>query len=255
MILTTLIVDDEEGSRKTLRHFLERYCPAVQVIGEADSVAAAVSEIGQHNPALLFLDINMPHENGFALFQHLPKPSFRTIFVTAYDHYALQAIRQQALDYILKPLNVKSLSEAVERAHQYCMQQQLAGRVGDLLSSLQPGPAPKEKIDLPTTNGFIYVSIAGIIRCEALDNYTLFHFTDRKPVIVCRTLGTYETLLRDNGFIRVHHQHLINPDHLLQYQHGRGGTILMSDQVEVTVSQRKREEFLKSIRNRAAQKQ
>ncbi|PSK91537.1 LytR/AlgR family response regulator transcription factor [Taibaiella chishuiensis] len=254
MILSILIVDDEEGSRKTLRHFLERYCTDVQVVAEADSVATAVLEIEQHKPMLVFLDINMPQENGFALFNKIPKPSFQTIFVTAYDSYALQAIRQQAIDYILKPLNVKSLTEAVERARQYCTQQQLAERVGDLLVSLQPGPAPKIKIDLPTTNGFIYVSVAEIIRCEALDNYTSFHFTDRKPVVVCRTLGHYETVLKDFGFIRVHHQHLINPDHLLQYQHGRGGTLLMSDQAEVSVSQRKREEFLKSIRIKTAQK-
>lgn len=250
MILTTLIVDDEEGSRQTLRHFLERYCPAVQVIGEADSVAAAVTAIEQHEPMLVFLDINMPKDNGFALFREIPQPRFQTIFVTAYDHYALQAIRQHALDYILKPVNVQDLIAAVERAVQYCSRQQLAGRFDELLASLQHPPAPKAKIDLPTTNGFIYVCIDNIIRCEASDNYTLFHFTDRKPVIVCRNLGHYEMILKDAGFIRIHHQHLINPDHLQQYQHGRGGTVLMSDNTELNVSQRKREEFLNAIRGR-----
>ncbi|WP_118953292.1 LytR/AlgR family response regulator transcription factor [Taibaiella helva] len=254
MILTTLIVDDEMGSRQTLRNFLDRYCPDVHVVGEADSVEAAVSEIERHNPMLLFLDINMPQENGFALFQKISDPSFQTIFVTAYDSYALQAIRQHALDYILKPLNVKSLSAAVDRAQQYCTREQLAGRIDGLLASLQQPSVLKAKIDLPTTNGFIYVPVTEIIRCEASDNYTLFHFTDRRPVLVCRTLGSYEMLLKDHGFIRVHHQHLINPDHLLQYQYGRGGTILMSDNTEVNVSQRKREEFLQAVRIKTAER-
>lgn len=252
MILTTIIVDDEKGSRQTLRHFLERYCPDVQIVGEADSVDAAVLEIEKHNPVLVFLDINMPKENGFALFQKIPKPSFQTIFVTAYDNYALQAIRQHALDYILKPLNVTDLTAAVERAQQYCSRQQMSNRIGDLLSSLEQPAATKVKIDLPTTNGFVYVPIASIIRCEGSDNYTFFHFTDRKPVLVCRTLGNYESLLKDHGFIRVHHQHLINQDHLVEYRQGRGGTILMSDNSEVVVSQRKREEFLQAIRGRTS---
>lgn len=254
MTLTTLIVDDEEGSRQTLRHFLDRYCPGISVVGEADSVEAAALAIEQYNPMLVFLDINMPPENGFELFRRIRQPSFQTIFLTAYDNYALQAIRQHALDYILKPLNVQSLTAAVERAYRYWAQQQVAGRFDDLLASLQQPQAPTAKIDLPTTNGFIYVCIDKIIRCEASDNYTLFHFTDRKPVIVCRTLGSYETILKDFGFIRVHHRHLINPDHLLQYLHGRGGTILMSDNREVSVSQRKREEFLKLIRGNIALK-
>lgn len=253
MILTTLIVDDEKGSRQTLRHFLERYCPDVRIIGEAESVETAVPEIERHNPMLLFLDINMPGENGFALFQKLPDPTFQTIFLTAYDSYALQAIKQHALDYILKPLNVRSLKAAVDHAHQCCSREQLAGRLDGLLAGLQQPSVPKIKIDLPTTNGFIYVSISEIVRCESSENYTLFHFKDRKPVLVCRTLGSYELILKDHGFIRVHHRHLINPDHLLQYRHGRGGTVLMSDNSEVDVSQRKREEFLQIIRLKAAQ--
>lgn len=254
MILTTLIVDDEKGSRQTLRHFLDRYCPDILVVGEADSVDTTILEVERHHPMLLFLDINMPEENGFTLFHKIPKPSFQTIFLTAYDNYALQAIRQHALDYILKPLNVTNLLAAVERAQQYCSRQQVADRIGDLLSSLEQPSAPKVKIDLPTTNGFIYVSIASIIRCEGSDNYTLFHFTDRKPVIVCRTLGNYEMLLKNHGFIRVHHRHLINPDHLLQYRQGRGGTVLMSDNSEIGVSQRKKEEFLQSIRGKIFKK-
>lgn len=250
MFMTTLIVDDEKGSRDILRHFLDRYCPNIQVVSEADSVDSAVNEIGQHHPMLVFLDINMPKDNGFTLFNKIPKPSFQTIFLTAHDNYALQAIRQHALDYILKPLNVSDLSTAVERAQQHFSQQQMAQRIGNLLSSLEQPMAVGSKIDLPTATGFIYVPISSIIRCEGSDNYTHFYFTDRKPITVCRTLGSYEIFLQNHGFVRVHHQHLINPEHMIQYTHGRGGTIVMSDNSEINVSQRKREQFLQAVRSK-----
>lgn len=246
-MLTTLLVDDEEDSRITLRNFLTRYCPNVQIVSEASSVAEACIAIEQYAPALVFLDINMPHENGFALFRRIPDPEFYTIFVTAYDEYALQAIKQHALDYILKPVNITELIRAVGRAGQLHNQQGIIHRFEQFLS-LEPKASSPAKIGLPTTNGFIYVPVSDIIRCEAEGSYTFFHFCNRKPMLICRTLGTYETVLKEHGFIRVHHQHLINLNHVEQYQRGRGGSILMSDKHEVIVSQRKKEDFLKAIR-------
>lgn len=246
-MLTTLLIDDEQDSREALRLFLTRYCPNVQIVAEAASVADAVTEIGQHHPDLIFLDINMPHENGFVLFEKIPRPEFQTIFVTAYDEYALQAIKQQALDYILKPINITELMLAVNRAQQACEQQQVARRFDELLLARQL-PAAPVKIELPTTNGFVYMPVTDIIRCEAEGSYTLFHFTGRKPMIVCKTLGAYESILKEYGFVRVHHRHLVNLAHVEQYQRGRGGLILMSDKKEVLVSQRKKDDFLRSMK-------
>ncbi len=246
-MLTTLLVDDEEDSRITLRNFLTRYCPNVQIVAEASSVAAACEEIERHAPSLVFLDINMPHENGFALFKRIAHPEFYTIFVTAYDEYALQAIKQQALDYILKPVNITELVTAVNRAEQLHNQQNRLHRFEQLLPPEQK-TAASGKIGLPTANGFIYVPVADIVRCEAEGSYTFFHFVNRKPMLICRTLGAYETILKEYGFIRVHHQHLVSLRHVEQYQRGRGGVILMSDKHEVVVSQRKKDDFLRAIK-------
>lgn len=246
-MLSTLLIDDEQDSRDSLRHFLTRYCPNVEIVAEAASVAAALPLIVQHQPGLVFLDINMPHENGFALFKYIPKPAFQTIFVTAYDEYALQAIKQQALDYILKPLNITELVQAVSRA-QAVTDQQLAQRRFDALLSSMQAPAQPVKIELPTATGFVYMPVTDIIRCEAEGSYTLFYFTGRKPMMVCKTLGAYEAQLKEYGFVRVHHRHLVNLSHVEQYQRGRGGTILMSDKKEVLVSQRKKDDFLKSMK-------
>lgn len=246
--MTTLLIDDEEDNRITLRNFLTRYCPNVQIVAEAASVAEACREIEQHAPDLVFLDINMPHENGFALFQKIPEPEFYTVFVTAYDEYALQAIKQQALDYILKPVNITELVQAVARAEQLKSQAESAGRLERLMSVVAP-KAAAAKIGLPTTSGFIYVPVADIIRCEAEGNYTQFYCIGRRPILVCRTLGNYEAALKDHGFIRVHHQHLINLKHVEQYKRGRGGTVLMADKSEVIVSQRKKDDFLNAMNN------
>lgn len=245
-MLTTILIDDEEDSRNTLRNFLTRYCTNVKIVAEAGSVADALVLIAAHRPGLIFLDINMPHENGFALFQKIPVPDFQTIFITAYDEYALQAIKQHALDYILKPLNIAELVKAVERAQQVFDQQHIIRRFDGLLSVMQP-PVASVKVGLPTTNGFVYVQVADIIHCEAEGSYTLFHFASRKPILVCRNLGAYEERFKEYGFIRVHHRYLINLEHVEQYQRGRGGTVVMSNGQEVMVSQRKRDIFLNAI--------
>lgn len=245
-MLNTLIVDDEEDSRISLQHFLTKYCPAVRVIGTASSVQEALVIIRNSQPDLVFLDINMPHENGFELFRELPDPDFYTIFVTAYEEYALKAIKHHALDYILKPVNIAELIKAVSRANQLFDKQAVSRQISNLLQSVQRPQAP-ERISIPLGDGYLYVPVQDIIRCEAESSYTVFYFTNRNKIVVTRTLGSYEVLLRPYGFIRVHSQHLINMHHVEKYQRGRGGVVLMSDKKEVIVSQRKREEFLRLI--------
>ena len=246
-MLTTIIVDDEEDSRITLRNFLTKYCPGVKIMGEADSVENAVRQIEAIRPALVFLDINMPHDNGFGLFGKIADPDFYTIFVTAYDEHALQAIKHQAVDYILKPVSITELIQAVSRAQELHDRKVQSQQMSRLIQAASAPPSGKEKICLPLMDGFIYVPVSGIIRCEAEGSYTIFYFTDREKIMVSYTLGSYEAVLKDHGFIRVHNQHLINLQHIEKYKRGRGGTIFMSDKKEVPVSQRKRDEFLKLI--------
>ena len=249
--MTALIVDDEEASRSTLHGFLSKYCPQITRILEAASVAEAVPAITQYAVTVVFLDIDMPYENGFALFEHIAQPHFHTIFVTAYDQYALKAIKQCAVDYILKPVNIRELIAAVEKVSALHETTQSNKRLEELLSVLAAAgkrqlPLP-DKIPLPDANGLCYISVREIIRCEAEGSYTVFYFTARPKMVIPRSLGRYETLLRDYGFVRVHNHHLINLQYVERYQRGRGGTVIMSDKKEVMVAQRKRDEFLRLL--------
>lgn len=246
--ITALIVDDEEVSRQTLYDFLQRYCPDIGIIHTASSVSNACGLILSESPELVFLDINMPHENGFELFRHFPSPDFHIIFVSAYDEYAIRAFKHGALDYILKPVNIDELINAVSRAVRFSGTKNSSGQIAELLKALSVTRLA-EKIALPLTDGFMYVSVQEIVRCEAIGNYTAFFIDPGKKVIVSRTLGSYEAQLTEYGFIRVHHHHLINPKYVERYQRGRGGIITMSDQKEVVVSQRRRDDFLKCMNN------
>jgi two-component system, LytTR family, response regulator len=245
--MNALIVDDEPDGRKTLKTFLRRYCPQVAVVAEAASVDEAVEHINTHHPALVFLDINMPYENGFGLFAKIPEPDFYTIFVTAHDAYALQAIKHYALDYILKPINIDELVRAVERAESMSEAYISKSKEMSRLAEGMHKPRQLDKIALPVLEGFVYVHVRDIIRCEAEGNYTTFYFVNRSKLLVCRTLGSYEDFLKHEGFVRVHHHHLINVAHVEKYQRGRGGVITMSDKTDITVSQRRKDAFLGAI--------
>jgi two-component system LytT family response regulator len=244
--ITTLIVDDEFGSRKTLHNFLVKYCPEVEVVAEAASVEEAVAAIKRTSPELVFLDINMPDEDGFELFNKIPQPDFYTVFVTAYDEYSLRAFKHHALDYILKPIDINELTEAVGRILKLQNHKEDAHR---LKSILQTGQQTflSGRIALPVSDGLAYVQVNDIIRCEAEGSYTNMYFTNRTKIVVCRSLGIYEDLLKEHGFARVHHQHLINLKHVERYRRGRGGIVFMSDKKEIDVSQRKKDEFLKLL--------
>lgn len=243
-MLKTIIVDDEAGGRSTLKNFLIRYCDAVNVVGEASSAANAVELITALNPQLVFLDIDMPGGDGFELLSKFDAPLFQTIFVTAHDQYALRAIKYQALDYLLKPVDIDELIRAVDRARRKIHERTSA------LSAYDLPPArhiAAEKIALPVMEGFVYKSITDIIYCEAEGNYTQFYFADKTKLLVCRTLGNYENQLIDRGFVRIHHHHLVNVAHIVKYQRGRGGAVLLADGTELIVSQRKKDELLRVL--------
>jgi two-component system LytT family response regulator len=243
--IKTLIVDDEQHGRNTLSRFLAKYCPDIEVIGTASSVDEAELQIRQHSPQLVFLDISMPEEDGFGLYSRLPGHSFYTIFVTAFEEYALRAIRHHALDYILKPVNINELVGAVDHARK-TIAVNPSRNIEEVRQMLHRKPLA-EKIALPLPDGFIYKDPKDIIRCEAVANYTSFHFSKGPSLLVCRNLGGYEDILEPYGFARVHHHHLVNIAHIEKYQRGRGGMLIMSDGAEVLVSQRKKEELLKRI--------
>ncbi|WP_118976062.1 LytR/AlgR family response regulator transcription factor [Taibaiella koreensis] len=244
--ISTVIIDDEYESRKILQRFLVKYCPDIKVVAEASCIDEAIVSIRDTAPELVFLDINMPRENGFQLFNKLSGIDFYTVFVTAYDSYALQAFRHHALDYLLKPIDIDQLIVTVNRVKQLRDDKQQAQQLKGFFESFRRLPE-LPKIALPVLEGFIYVHTADIVRCEANSNYTYVYLTGGKKVVVSKTLAVYEELLKDHGFARVHHQHLINLKYVEKYVRGRGGLVIMSDKKEIQVSSRKKEEFLRLI--------
>ncbi|MDR3678425.1 MAG: LytTR family DNA-binding domain-containing protein [Flavipsychrobacter sp.] len=244
--ITTIVIDDEQDCRNSLKKIIAKYCPLISVVGEGNSVEDAIILIHEHEPRLVFLDINMPNEDGFKIFSRIPNPSFQVVFVTAYDQFALKALRHGALDYILKPISIDDLILTVEKVKKRIDQQTVVDNFDTLIRNISyPNTIPK--IALPVSDGLVYVNIQDVVRCEAEANYTFFYFTDNSKILVCHTLGSFEEKLKPMGFVRVHHHHLINKAFVRRYQKGRGGIITMSDKKEIVVSQRKKNEFLNAI--------
>jgi two-component system LytT family response regulator len=239
MNIRCIIVDDEKPSRMVLSTFLIKYCPEVEIVGEAENTDQAQSLIETTKPDLLFLDISMPDQSGFDLLDGygLTAP-FEVIFVTAHSEYAVKAIRNNATDYLIKPLGILELKDAIGRA---------ALRIKKKKSEQLPEQKPIDKMVIPVKDGFIYVSVAEIVRCEADAGYTWLHIKDKPKVFVSRTLGDFENNLPSDDFVRVHHHHLINIKYIAQYSQSLGGHVIMTDNATIEVSRRKKDEFLKKL--------
>ncbi len=241
--IKAIIIDDEEGSRKTLRNLLVEYCPQVEVLDLADSAATGIMSIRQHQPDLVFLDIAMPDGDGFEMLDNIKEINFGVIFTTAYDEYAVQAFEYSAIHYLLKPINILKLQKAVEEFEKRTISTEQ--NHFNFLKENIDRPSALKKIALPTQEALLFVSIQDIIRCEADGSYTLFYLKNKKRVMVAKTLKHFEDLLDANVFLRVHHAHLINLNQVVKYIKGKGGSIEMSDGSEVEVSVRKKDIFMK----------
>ena len=237
--LTALIVEDETHSREILRNYLEKYCPGVEVLGEADGVESGVKLIQSQSPDLLFLDVEMPFGNAFDLLDQLPERSFETVFVTAYDHYAKDALNHHAAYYLTKPISIDELVKAVEYVASVKEQEEaMEGKV--LQARLQPVDG---KITLPQQDGFEVLKAQEIIYCKADDNYTEIYLTDRK-IVVSKTLKYFETALEPFSFARIHKSYLVNVNEVSRYRKGKGGSVVLSNGKELSVSASKKAELL-----------
>ena len=244
MKIKSIIVDDEKHGRENLAGILEQHCPEVIVLGEADSVMNAISLIKNKNPDLVFLDIEMPKANGFQLLEHFKDFSFEVIFVTAYDNYAIKAIRFSAADYILKPINYNDLKVAVDKvAHRIRLKEENE-RVKQLYRNIKYPANPR--IGLPTSDRIEFVEVHKIIRCQGEGNYTHFYFQENKHLLVAKTLVEFEDLLQEYSFIRVHKTHLVNLKHVVAYVKTDGGLLQLSNGDSVAVS-RRRKEFVQKM--------
>ncbi|MCG8576679.1 MAG: response regulator transcription factor [Flavobacteriales bacterium] len=239
-MLLTLIVDDEKGARETLSGMLRQFCPGVQIVGEAASVAEAKNLIKLYRPQLVFLDIQMPFETGFSLLNSLETKPFHVVFTTAHNNYALKAIKFSALDYILKPIDITELQNAVQKAKN--------SPIGDheQIAVLQAHGSDEEhdRIVLPYRDGFRVISCAEIVRFEGERNYSWVHFINGQKILTAKTLKEYEELLLDRHFFRAHQSHLINLKCVRGYIKGRGGQIEFVDGSVVDLARSRKQDFL-----------
>ena len=245
--LKAIIIDDEASSRNTLRQKINLNCPQISIIAECENAEQGIISIEENNPDIVFLDVEMPRMNGFAMLQNLNKKDFELIFTTAYDYYAIKAIRFSALDYLVKPIEVDDLRSAVERAEKKRIHQTTDNRIENLLYNISEEKELNARIAIPSMEGLIFISISDIIYLEAESNYTLIYLQTNKKITVSKTLKEFEDLLPGSLFIRIHHSYMINKKFIQRYIRGEGGQVVMSNGKILDVSRRKKEEFMKAI--------
>lgn len=239
--MLALIIDDEKKSRELLRGMLQEYCTEVSTIREAEDVKSAVKIIEQETPNVVFLDIEMPEENGFKLFKHFPSFSFEVIFVTAYNEHALQAFEYAAIDYILKPISIERLVRSVKRA---------ASRFPVPTTPpppTQPKINPNNRLAIPTLNGFRIISLQEILYCQAERNYTLVFLEGGEKLMVSKNLGKFERLLDPSLFLRIHRSFIVSFNKIKQFRKGKTPIIILSDDIKLEVSANKKDELLKRL--------
>jgi len=248
MKLKALIVDDEVNARQALFNLLKMYCPDIEVVGEAGGVKEGYAQVAALKPELVFLDIRLNDGTGFDMLRKTTGNDYRVIFVTAYDQYALNAIRMSAVDYLLKPINPTELVQAVEKAVDLIHHDDaFKTKIQVLEDHLSPVSGQAKRIILNTANSIHVVDINNIIRCESDENYTYIITTDDQSILVSKTLKEFDELLTPSGFCRVHQSHLVNMYQISSYEKGPGGMIIMKNKDKVPVSGRRKDYFLKSL--------
>jgi two-component system LytT family response regulator len=250
-LLRTVIIDDEVLMRQTLEKLVHEHCPNVKLVAKAGSVKEGVEAIKKHHPDLILLDIKMDDGTGFDLLKQLEPIDFKVIFITAYNEYAIRAIKFSALDYLLKPVEPGELSEAIDKAEKLVLKE-LNTQLSVLEDNMQPGSTSSRKIILKTFDNIHLVKIQDIIYCESDDNYTHFHLLENNKIMVSNTLKEYDEMLSGFGFFRVHKSYLINLSHIVRFEKAEGGNVVLTNHYLVPVSSRKRELLLEML-NRIGQ--
>ena len=243
-MIDAIIVDDEPKNVKILKALLSEYCPEVRVVGEASSAEEAANVINENKPDVVFLDVEMPYGNAFDLLDKLKPVDFEIIFVTAFDDYTLKAFRYSAIDYLLKPVNIDELKAAVEKATSQKNMKNMNLQLNNLLFNLHKNADSPARIAITSHDGFSFVSINEIMRCEAKGNYTYIFTADHQKHISSRNIKAYEDMLPSSIFFRIHHSHIINIGYVKKYHKGRGGTVEMEDGTMIEVATRRKNEFL-----------
>jgi len=236
-----LLIDDEENGRISLRKKLQLYCPEVKLLAEAAGAAEGLELINQQHFDIVFLDIEMPGMDAFEMLSQIDRKDFHLIFTTAHNQYAIEAIKNAAFDYLLKPVDIEELKTTIAKLKE--KGQQYATRAG--LDILRQNNAALNRIVIPAMDGLVFLDTAEIIRAEAQSNYTVLYFVQQPKLTVTKTLKQVEQLLPPQLFVRVHHSHVINLAQVKKYFKGDGGQVELKDGTRVDVSRRRKDEFLR----------
>lgn len=240
MKLNAIIVEDEETSRDILRNYLSKYCPNVNVMGEASNVEEALVLIRNNDLDLVFLDVEMPYGNAFDLLDKVGDVDFQTVFVTAYNHYAIDALNAHASYYLMKPISIDELIKAVDyvseiKTKEHALQDQVL---------IPKTNAVNGKITIPQQDGFEVINTSEILYCKADDNYTEIFLNNNKKKLVSKTLKYFEDTLEGANFARVHKSYLVNVNEIVKYVKGKGGSVVLSNGKEIMVSASKKADLL-----------
>ncbi len=243
--MKALLIDDEREARRNLSSLLQSYCKSVQIVGEADGVRSGIEKINDLVPDAIFLDIQMQDGTGFDLLASIPERNFQVVFVTAFDEFAIRAFEFNAVDYLLKPIEIDRLIRSVGRLESRKSQELHPGKLSSLLKMIDRRQL--DTITLQTQEGHHYIRLENIIRLESDRNYTIFYCQGRDHVIVSETIKRYEELLPTDQFFRPHQSHIIQRKFIKSYLKGAGGSIELSDGFQVPLARRKKDLFFQWI--------
>ena len=243
--IKSVIVEDEIAAREVLKNYLSKYCPQVEIIGEAQNIKEAVPMLHNLQPQLVFLDVEMPFGNAFDVLEACKDLQFETIFVTAFSEYSLRPLNQSAAYYLLKPISIEELIVAVNKVHQQILNHEIFNRNKIILENFRETKPEKQQVILPTLEGFEVVKMEEIVRLRGNGNFTDIYLQNGNKKMVCRFLKYFSDIL-PLPFLRVHKSHIVNLGSVKSYN--KGGFLTLNDNSEIEVSATYKEDFLRNYK-------
>lgn len=246
-MIKAIIIDDEDSVGEALVQLFSLKKIDIKVCQFCKSIDSAALAIRTHQPDILFLDVELGEENGFDIFKHFPSPSFKVIFLTGHQQYAVKAFRFATLDYILKPIDPDLLAESIKKAYQVIDKEKIALKIDSFLHNMSDFSKDSKKIILKTADAVHLIYLCDIMYCEADRSYTNFYLADKSRIMVSHNMGEYEELFSEHGFFRIHQSYLLNLNYFKRYEKSDGGKAILKDNTSLPVATRKKDQLLQLL--------